>query len=67
MLLAETVTKIYSLDLSEYPRWLVVMGATVLAALAVWVLMKILKLALWLLFFAILIGGFAWGLWLLLQ
>ena len=50
-----------------YPPWLVVLGLTLAAALAIWILGKLLKFALWLLFFAVLIGGIGWALWLLLQ
>lgn len=55
------------MDLSGYPRWLVVLGATLVLAFVIWVLMKLLKWTLWLLFFAVLIGGTAWALWLLVQ
>lgn len=62
----ETV-KVYDFDLSAYPRWLVVLVATLAAALVIWLMIKLMKLALWLLFFAVLIGGLAWAGWLLLQ
>ena len=65
--LAEVVTHSYFVDLSAYPRWLVVLVGTIVAALAIWILMKLLKWTLWLLFFAILVGGFCWAIWLLLQ
>jgi hypothetical protein len=65
--LAEVVTKSYAVDLSAYPRWLVVLIGTLIAALAIWILIKLMKLALWLLFFAVLIGGFCWAGYLLLQ
>ena len=64
---AEVVTHTYFVDLSAYPRWLVVLVGTLLAALAIWILMKLLKWALWLLFFAVLIGGLWWAGWLLLH
>ena len=67
VLLAEIIAKTWTVDLSEYPRWLVVLGGTLAAALAIWILMKVLKLALWLLFFAVLIGGVAWAAWLLVN
>ena len=47
---------------SAYPRWLVVLVGTLVAALAIWIAMKLLKWTLWLLFFAILIGGIFWTL-----
>ena len=67
MLLAAVVTKTYFIDLSAYPRWLVVLVGTLLAALVIWIAMKLLKWTLWLLFFAVLIGGFLWAMVLLLQ
>ncbi|MDO8631877.1 MAG: hypothetical protein Q7R41_15425 [Phycisphaerales bacterium] len=63
-LLTEKVTVI---DLSAYPDWVIVLATTLVAALAIWLLMKVLKLALWLLFFAVLVGGLAWVGWLLLK
>jgi hypothetical protein len=65
--LAEAVTKTYALDLSTYPQWLVVLVLTLVAALAIWILIKLLKMALWLLFFAVLFGGFFWAGYLLLR
>jgi hypothetical protein len=64
---AEVVTKTVFVDLSAYPRWLVVLVGTLIAALAIWILMKLLKWALWLLFFAVLVGGVFWAMWLLFQ
>jgi hypothetical protein len=55
------------MDLSGYPRWLIVLGATLVLALVIWITMKLLKWTLWLLFFGVLIGGVAWALWLLVQ
>ncbi len=54
-------------DLSAWPRWLVVLCATLLLAFFIWVGMKLLKVALWLLFFAVLVGGLCWAAWLLIQ
>jgi hypothetical protein len=65
--LAQTVTKTYFVDLSAYPQWLVVLGATLAAALVIWILMKLLKWTLWLLFLAVLIGGVLWTGWLLIH
>lgn len=67
MLAAQVVTRSYFVDLSAYPPWLVVLGGTLLAALAIWIAMKLLKWTLWLLFFAVLIGGTLWALWLLVN
>lgn len=52
-------------SLADYPRWLVVACATIVLAAAIWIVMKLLKLALWLLLFAVLIGGLAATIWLL--
>ena len=49
-----------------HPPWLVVIVLTIVAALAIWILAKLLKWTLRLLFVAVLIGGFAMALWLLL-
>jgi hypothetical protein len=67
VLLAQAVTKTYSFDASAYPQWLVVLVLTLVAALGIWILIKVMKLALWLLFFAVLFGGVFWAGCLLLQ
>ena len=70
MLLAqatEVVSKTYFLDLSAYPRWLVVLVGTFIVAILIWIGMKMLKVALWLLFFVVLVGGIAWAGWELLH
>lgn len=66
-MLAESVTKTYFIDLSAYPQWLVVLCGTLLLALGIWIAMKLLKWTLWLLLFAVLVGGMAWAGWLLTQ
>jgi hypothetical protein len=67
VLFAEVVTPTYFIDLSAYPRWEVVLAGTVVAALVIWIVMKLLKFALWLLFFIVLIGGCAWAGWEFMQ
>jgi hypothetical protein len=67
VLLAEIVTKTWFVDLDAYPRWLVVFVATLVVALLVWIAMKVLKLALWLLFFGVLVGGTGYAVWLLVN
>lgn len=67
VLLAAVVSRTYSLDLSAYPRWLVVLVGTLVAALVIWISMKLLKWTLWFIFFVVLIGGTCWAIWLLLQ
>jgi len=53
--------------LDNSPDWLVVVIATLAAAVGVWLLIKLLKLALWLLFYGVIfVGGIA-AIWLLFQ
>jgi hypothetical protein len=61
----EVVSKSYFIDLSAYPDWLLVLAGTLLTLLAIWILMKLLKWTLWILFFCVLIGGTLWSAWLL--
>ena len=63
VLVAEVVTQVYTLDLSAYPRWLLILAGTLALAVAIWILMKILKWTLWLLLFGVMFGGFAWAAW----
>jgi hypothetical protein len=67
VLLAEFVTKTWSVDLDAYPRWLVVLVATLVASLLIWIVIKVSKLALWLVLLAVLIGGTGYALWLLVN
>jgi hypothetical protein len=67
VLLAETVTQTYFIDLSAYPRWLVVLVATCVVVVALWILMKVLKWTLWLLIIGVFLGGLAWAGWELMQ
>lgn len=55
------VSQTYFIDLSAYPQWLVVIVGTLLAVLAIWILMKIMKFAMWVLLFCVLIGGILWA------
>jgi len=64
---ATTKTATFAQSFEGWPSWLQVAVATVFAALAIWVLMKVLKWALWLLFFLVLLGGLAAAAWLLIQ
>jgi len=50
---------------SSYPQWVQAACLTVVAALAIWILGKLLKIALWVLLFVVLIGGTIATLWLL--
>ena len=67
MSLAQVVTESLLVDLSAHPRWLVVLVGTFVAALAIWIVIKLLKWALWLLFFAVLLGGTFWAAFLWLE
>jgi hypothetical protein len=65
--LAETVTRTYVFDLGGMPNWILILGGTLAAVLAIYVVMKLLKWTLWLLFFAVLAGGLAWAFWELIK
>jgi hypothetical protein len=67
VLLAEVVTRSLFVDLSAFPKWLVVLVGSLLAALAIWIMIKLLKWALWLLFFGVLVGGVLWAGYLLIS
>ena len=55
-LLAKTPSSPTMLDsLADYPRWLVALCVTIVLAALIWVAMKLLKLTLWLLLFAVLV------------
>jgi len=67
VLLAAVTESITIVDLSAYPEWMLVAGGTLLVALVVWLLITILKWALWLLFYGVLLGGLGWAVWLLVK
>ena len=63
-LIAPTPTMVDSL--ADYPRWLVLACVTIMLAVAIWVLAKLLKWTLWLLLGAVLLTGLgtaAWMFW----
>ncbi len=64
---ADVMMKVYSFDLSAWPPWLLVLVGTLVAALGIWLGIKLLKLALWVMFFVVLLGGLAWAAWLLVM
>ena len=64
-LLANVSTMLDSL--ADYPRWLVVACGTIVAAALIWLGIKLLKLALWLLLAAVLVIGLGTAAWLLLK
>jgi hypothetical protein len=49
--------------LATYPRWLVAAGGTVVAVVVIWLLAKILKVALYVLMALVLVGGIAATFW----
>lgn len=51
--------------LATYPRWLVAAVGTAVAVVVLWLLAKILKVALYVLMWLVLIGGIAATIWLL--
>ena len=68
MLLALMAKASTMLDsLADYPRWFVVACGTIVAALLIWVGMKLLKLALWLLLAVVLVVGLGTAAWLLIR
>ncbi|MBS0662457.1 MAG: hypothetical protein JSR48_04285 [Verrucomicrobia bacterium] len=54
-------------SLAGYPPWFVAACLTVVAAMLIWVLAKVLKWALYLLIGLVLVGGAATTVWLLLH
>ena len=68
MVLAEVLKEhTWVFDFSGWPRWLIVLVATLVLALVIWIGMKLAKLTLWILFYVVLIGGICWAGWLLVQ
>ncbi|MFM7749708.1 MAG: hypothetical protein ACKPB0_04755 [Opitutaceae bacterium] len=63
MPLAEVAVRSFTFDLSAYPRWVVILAGAAVAAVALWLLMKVLKWTLWLLIGIVLLGGLAWAVW----
>jgi len=52
---------------ADYPDWLVVAVGTLVASAALWILIKVLRWALWLLVFGVLFCGLAAAVWLFFQ
>ena len=67
MLFAEAASKTYFIDFSGWPQWAIVLAGTLVAVILIWIFMKLLKVALWLLLFGVLVGGLGWAVWLLLK
>lgn len=54
-------------SLKEYPPWFVIACVTVVAAIGIWLLIKVVKVALYILLAAVIVGGLATVGWLLLH
>ncbi|HXQ82016.1 MAG TPA: hypothetical protein VN775_11920 [Opitutaceae bacterium] len=54
-------------SLAGYPHWFVIACATLAAAAILWLLVKLLKAALWILLFGVLLIGGSVAIWLLLR
>jgi len=67
VLLAAVSESITIVDLSATPDWVLVAGGTLVVAFIIWILIMVLRWALWLLFFGVMLGGLGWAGWLLLQ
>ena len=50
-------------SLAGYPRWLVALCLTIVAALVIWISIKLLKWSLYLLLVLVVIGGTAAAIW----
>lgn len=61
------VSRVYFVDLSAYPKWLVVLVGTLAAVLLIWILIRLLKWTLWFVLFVVLVGGILWTGYLLLN
>lgn len=62
LMAAPTPTMVDSL--ADYPRWFVVLCATIVLAVSIWIVMKLLKWTLWLLLIGVVLVGFAGAAWL---
>lgn len=54
-------------SLADYPRWLVALCVTIVLAALIWIGMKLLKVALWMLLISVLVVGLCVAAWLLFQ
>lgn len=54
-------------SLAQYPQWFVVACATVAAVALLWVVMKLVKVVLWILLFGVLIVGAVTAVWMFLR
>jgi hypothetical protein len=54
-------------SLAEYPHWFVVACAVVAAAVALWLVVKLLKAAMWMLFIGLVVAVGLVAIWLLFK
>lgn len=52
---------------AAYPAWLLVLGGTLVLAVAIWLFIKVVKWLLYLMLALVLIAGVGWAVWLLLE
>jgi len=53
--------------LAAYPPWLVVLVATLVVAVGIWLFIKVVKWLLYLLLALVLLSGVGWAVWLLMH
>jgi hypothetical protein len=54
-------------SVAEYPHWFVVACTALAAALVLWIIVKLIKAALWFLFFGVIIAAGSAAVWLLFR
>jgi hypothetical protein len=54
-------------SVSEYPHWLVETCTIVAAVFVIWIILKILKVALWIFLVGVLVVGGATAVWMLMR
>jgi hypothetical protein len=54
-------------SVAQYPHWFVVACMALAAALVLWVVLRLVKAALWILFFGVLLAAGSAAVWLLLR
>ena len=62
----EKLTPLFN-SLADYPRWLVVACLAIVVVLAIYLVVKLLKLSLYLLLICVLVGGLGLAAWFLLR
>jgi hypothetical protein len=54
-------------SVAEYPHWFVVGCTALVAALVLWIIVRLIKAALWILFFGVLVVAGSAAVWLLVR